>query len=213
MKGLLIKDFLIMRNQISSILLIIGIGMMMSLYMESSAVVAYLMMLGAMMALSTMAYDEHENGYRYMFTLPTTRKEYVMEKYLFCAIWIACAMVIGSIGSYLIMVFKKQIDMSEILAAMIVMLGTISLLVSVTIPARLKYGSEKSKIIIYIFFGIVAGIGLFLAKFISKETAAMIENFVNSNSTIISVIMILATILMIIISYLISVRIMQKKEF
>ena len=45
MKGLLIKDILIMRNQKSTSLLIVLMGVMMSIYMQSSTVIGYLMII------------------------------------------------------------------------------------------------------------------------------------------------------------------------
>ena len=213
MKGLLIKDVLIMRNQKSTSLLIVLMGVMMSIYMQSSAVIGYLMMIGGMLSLSTISYDEHENGLRYLFSLPVTRKEYVKEKYLFCIAWVIICMICGSLVCYLIMVFKKQVDMTELFATALTMFCVILVILAVSIYARIRYGSEKSRIIIYIFFGGISLIGFVLSKFISAEEVMAIERFVSTNAVTLMVILPIAAAIIYLISYLVSARYMEKKEF
>ena len=213
MKGLLIKDILIMRNQRSSILLIMLMGVAMSMYMQSSAIIGYLMMMGGMLSLSTISYDEYENGYRYLFSLPVTRKEYVKEKYLFCIVWIILCMVCGGLLCCVIMAFKKQIDMEDLLGTSVIMFSTIVFFLSVSIFSRIKYGSEKSKIIIYVFFAAIGLGGFLLSKFVLQETAIAVERFVSENGTALMVMLPMVSLICLFISYLFSVRCMEKKEF
>jgi len=213
MKGLLIKDVLFMRNQRSSAFLILIMGVAMSLYMQASAVIGYLMMMGGMLALSTMSYDEYENGYRYLFSLPTTREEYVKEKYLFCLIFVFLSMTLGALASFVIMVIKKQIDMEELIGTSVTMFSVLIIFLAVSIFSRIKYGSEKSKIIIYVFFGAIGLIGYLLSNFVSKETVAAVESFVKTNDTILMIGLPVLALMVFFISYLLSARVMEKKEF
>ena len=213
MKGLLIKDILIMRNQRSSALLILLMGIMMSVYMQSSAVIGYLMMMGGMLSLSTMSYDEHENGFRYLFSLPVTRKEYVKEKYLFCIAWVILCMICGSLACYVIMAFRKQIDMTELFGTCVTMFCTIVVFLAISIYARIRYGNEKSRIIIYIFFGGIGLIGFVLSKLVSPENVMAIEQFVSTNGTALMVVLPIVSLIVYLISYLISVGCTEKKEF
>ena len=213
MKGLLIKDILIMRNQKSTSLLIVLMGVMMSIYMQSSTVIGYLMMIGGMLSLSTISYDEHENGYRYLFSLPVTRKEYVKEKYLFSIAWVIICMICGSLVCYLIMVFKKQVDLTELFATALAMFCVIIFILAVLIYARIRFGSEKSRIIIYVVFGGISLIGFMLSKLVKADQVMAIERFVSTNATMLIVISLIAALIIYLISYLITARYMEKKEF
>ncbi len=122
-------------------------------------------------------------------------------------------MICGSLVCYLIMVFKKQVDMTELFATALTMFCVILVILAVSIYARIRYGSEKSRIIIYIFFGGISLIGFMLSKFISAEEVMAIERFVSTNAVTLMVILPIAAAIIYLISYLVSARYMEKKEF
>ena len=66
-------------------LVIIGvIGLMMLIiYDNPSFVFGYLTVMLSFLPITTLAYDDAENGAAYLFSLPVTRRGYVAEKYLF----------------------------------------------------------------------------------------------------------------------------------
>ena len=70
MKGLFMKDFLILKNQGKTMLIMFAMGIMMSLTFEPATLVFYVGMLGCLLALSTISYDEADNGYAFIFSLP-----------------------------------------------------------------------------------------------------------------------------------------------
>ena len=84
MKGLLIKDIRLMKNMRNSIIMILLIAVSMGAYMKDvSFIITYLALIGASFTTSTMSYDEFDNGYTFLLSLPVTRKGYVLEKYAF----------------------------------------------------------------------------------------------------------------------------------
>ena len=50
---------------------------------ESTFVVSYFTMIASMFVLSTISYDEYDNGYAFLFSMPFSRTSYVKEKYVF----------------------------------------------------------------------------------------------------------------------------------
>ena len=122
-------------------------------------------------------------------------------------------MICGSLVCYLIMVFKKQVDTTELFATALTMFCVILVILAVSIYARIRYGSEKSRIIIYIFFGGISLIGFVLSKFISAEEVMAIERFVSTNAVTLMVILPITAAIIYLISYLVSARYMEKKEF
>lgn len=85
MKGLLIKDLRLLYTQKSGLLLMCGLAVALSFYAElgSLFLVLYVTVFSCMLGLNTIAYDQFDNGYAFLFTLPITRRQYVAEKYIF----------------------------------------------------------------------------------------------------------------------------------
>ena len=75
MKGLLIKDFKILKGQkqfFAAVLIVMTVFLMTSTSL--SFVISYITVIMAMLTLTTIGYDEHENRMGYLFTLPVSRK-------------------------------------------------------------------------------------------------------------------------------------------
>ena len=108
---------------------------------------------------------------------------------------------------------KKQIDMQELIGTIMTMFSVLIIFLAVSIFSRIRYGNEKSKIIIYVFFAAIGLIGYLLSSFVSKETAIAVETFVNTNGTILMILLPITGLMVYLISYLLSVKVMEKKEF
>ena len=84
MKGLLIKDFKLLQGQKNFFITIIAIAGIMAIFMEdASFIIGYMTFVGSLFTLSTISYDEFDNGNAFLFSLPITRKDYILEKYGF----------------------------------------------------------------------------------------------------------------------------------
>ena len=84
MKGLWTKDIKLISSQQKSLLAIwiIAAGILITTDQISFAI-TYTSIITSMIGVSTITYDAFDNGNVFLFTLPFTRKEYAMEKYLF----------------------------------------------------------------------------------------------------------------------------------
>ena len=82
MKGLLIKDLKLFQLQGKFfICFVIAIGMILTFINHNATfLLAFLTFVMSNFSLSTISYDEFDNGYAFLFTLPITRKRYIMEK-------------------------------------------------------------------------------------------------------------------------------------
>ena len=81
MKGLLIKDLKLLKGQKNFFVVLIVIAIVLSVSMSSpSFVIGYMTFIGAVFTLSTISYDEFDNGNAFLFTLPFSRMDYVIEK-------------------------------------------------------------------------------------------------------------------------------------
>ncbi len=216
MKGLLLKDMLILKNQKKTMLMIVILGIALSLTMQITSVIVYFMMLGCMLALGTFAYDEMDNGYSFLFTLPVSRKTYVREKYLFMITWVLICAVFGIICCGILVLTglgKLENGWSDIPEYTLSMLTVILLIIAVSIPLRVKFGSERSRIVIYI----IVGAGLLLGVITSRIAGPAAESakalIAGLDPAKVIPILAAVSVILLLISEQITQKIIAKKEF
>lgn len=218
MKGLIIKDIKLMKLQRSFIvvliLLIAGMSIMAPTADFSAGFIScYLAILAPIFVVNTISYDEADNGLVFLFSLPFSRREYVIEKYLL-GLLIGLVSIVAVMGLTLIVGFAKgsedYLDMA--IAMMTAFFGELFFL-SLLVPLQLRLGSEKSR------YATIAAIGcsFILGYFIVKLLYGMginVEEYVNSISPqamFTGAIVIDGCLL--VASMLLSLRIIGKKEF
>lgn len=112
--------------------------------------------LSMFVVLSACAYDEQANFDSYALTLPLTRKDLVLSKYLLSFIAIIVNAVI-SIGTCAIlnMFFASRFTNSnwqELIITVVVISLVINLILCILLPLIFKYGSEKARILLMVIF-------------------------------------------------------------
>lgn len=218
MKGLLVKDFRLMKGQKNFlILLFIMIAFVFISGMDASFFMGYLPFLFMIAAMSTITYDEFDNGMAFLMVLPISRKLYVQEKYLFGGVLgftgLASAFVL-----FLISEINKGSSMTftQYILLFLCFLAFVILFLCLMIPIQLKFGSEKGRIVLFIiFFGII-GIVYLVSKITDKIPAQIIDVFQGIQKLPFGILAALAVgiyILALFISLKISLGIMEKKEW
>lgn len=206
MIGLLIKDMYILKNQQRSIILIFVIGAFMYLVNKDPyAIIALLTIIFSMFSVNTISYDEMDNGFPFLFTLPVSRKEYVYSKYIFGAF---CSIAAWGIS---IAFTAILIDSSVLEPEIIVFLLMGILLLSIEIPIQLKFGIERSRVATSIILMAIAAICVGVAKLADMLGITISEITLPENNLMIVIPCIVICILMYIISCAISISIIKKK--
>ena len=220
MKGLFVKDLLIIKSQWKSLIMFFIVGVIMSLSFEPTAVITYLVVISSMVAMGTIGYDEIDNGFCFLFTLPATRKDYVREKYLFCILWSAACAVIGTLLCLAMVRFNMggggAMQDFSITETIVVMGTTVLLLYAIMLPLRIKYGSEKSRLVLYLFFGVVAVVIFLAAKLPAAADlrAKFLAMAAQGGSGVgIAVAVFVFAAVCFVISFVAAERIIMKKEF
>lgn len=217
MRGLIEKDLRLTISRKQTLLIFFIMALVMGMTMDGTFIVGYLTMLGAILAVGTISYDEFDNGYAFLMTLPFERKTYVTEKYLFCLCMEAVSWCAGAfiycLGS---LVRNSGGNPAGDLLMLLSLIPALFLSVSVFIPLVLKYGSEKSRVALFMVFGLTA-LAAFGAKQVmsgQEQAFAGLEAALDALPPAV-VLLILTGVCGILsfISYLCSVRIMEKKEF
>ncbi len=214
MSGLLAKDLALMKQRGKIMLFLVAWGILMTFIMEDAAfVVGWIVMIAAITSISTISYDEYDNCMPFLMTLPVTRRDYAVEKYLFSAavgavFWLI-ALVIVIVSS---LVRGSVFSPAEELPGMVLFLGVLLAILALCIPPQLKWGAEKGRIMMLLIFGVVFVVSLLIGRFGGglQKAAAFLESLPMAGVILGSMAFSLALTA---VSVMISIRIMEKKEF
>ena len=216
MNGLLEKDFRLTLQKKQLFVVYILMGIVLAFNLDDSWIVSFFTMLGSMLGISTLSYDEYENGYTFLFTLPITRKIFVLEKYLFGILITSCfwiTAIIIQIGTFL---FRHKSYTAELFFTDLVFLFLFLFIFALLLPFFLKYGPEKARFVMFAFFGTILALIVLGTKIFSPEGASITESlsFLDQIPDILLIIpAVVIYIALYILSIRISIRIVEKKEF
>ena len=174
-----------------------------------------------MISLSRFSYDEMSKSNKYILTLPVTRKEIVLEKYVLAIgatilggiLGFIVTLLVGNVMNYLRPDNLIDINIETLLATSVGGMFGISLIQSIQIPSIFKWGAEKGRIQMFIVLFVLVIIGA-IAGFLLKQAGLSVdieklENILNNFGL---VALILLSCLMYFISYKISYKIYKNKD-
>ena len=218
MKGLLIKDIKLLLGQKKFFTVVIAMGIFFMLSNENPVSgVSYITMLLSIFTLSTISYDEFDNGMAFLMTLPIERKTYAREKYVFAGMIAVLSAVGTSILAYILgKVMNVEVDMTEVIGVACVIVLISWLMLAITIPLQIKFGAEKGRIAMLLAVGGVFGVLFFLAKGLSSsgvDISGVVLFLQGLEAWQLVSASVFAVILVLLASYLICVRIINKKEY
>lgn len=217
MAGLIEKDIRILLQRKQVIVLFMVIAIILGFSMGGTFVVGYTTFCILILAVSTISYDEFDNGFSFLMTLPVTRQIYVMEKYILCAICGVVAWVFSLVICICENQYKQTIVVTEdLFIEAVIMLPAVLLVMDMMIPVQLKYGSEKSRVVMITIIGIVmvAGIGVKkVVETLDLPLALLFEKLQGITDMQMLIGCIVFTIAATLLSLAISVKIINNKEF
>lgn len=217
MKGLVIKDFNLIKLQKKFFIVNIAIAIAISLMNNDPVfILGYQTFVMSMFTLSTITYDESNNGNAFLFTLPISRNDYVREKYAFSLLVGSGFWLLSLVMAVIINNIKGAMPMVELLMTAFLIFPIMVILYAVMIPFQLKFGAEKGRMAIVGAVGILF-ITIFLLIKIITAFGVNIKNVFNNilllKTTVLITTVILVSFVLLFISMKISVLIMRNKEF
>ncbi len=172
MKGLLRKDFTLLLQNRSYLMLLAVILLVMSFSLEGPFLAAYSVMICAMLGLSTLNADQAEGTMSFLFTLPVSRRLYVREKFLFCLL--LCAAGLG-VGIGLLAAKSLVLHQPELLGQGLPFLAgffpAMAVMTCVLLAIQLRFGPERSRVILLLFYGGIAALAVGLNKVLPGSDA------------------------------------------
>ena len=216
MKGLIIKDLCVIKNQMKSLLLVLALFIFLSIANKDATFVLFLIPFYMIMILiTTFSYDEFNKWECYCNSLPLSRKEIVKAKYLLFNATSLIVLILGVLASFIIPNFIENTTFESIYASIIGVAFGICLVISLLIPFYYKFGSQKGRIMLFLTVAILAlliGTITSLDVFNNIELMNIINSLNNLSLGMFTLLLIIVTIIIMTISYYISVKIYSNKE-
>ena len=205
MAGLVEKDFRLIWCNKQALIFLLIIGVVIGLQNEA-VILGWLPFVISILLINTITYDELDKGYGFLMTLPIDAETYVREKYFFCLTGGTVSWLVAA-GLYMILEMKQQIPV------VLVFLPVTALLIALLIPLQLVSGVEKSRVVISGACGVMGASVIAFAKLVKTNVLSAFSFLNQMNGWILAGIAVVVIVLLILLSYAISVRIMEKKEF
>lgn len=218
MKGLLIKDYKLILNQKNFFFLMIALSIGMLLFSDDVIFpLGFLTFVISLFTISTISYDDYNNGYAFLFTLPITRKKYVKEKYCFGLLLGSFSWILTTILGSMVILNRGIFSIQEFLLCSLSILAAMLIFLALTLPFQLKFGQEKGRIALIGVLGAVSIIGIvinqILTSFFHIDFGTLFNTLPAINISMLIFFLILVALICLWVSYKISTTIMEHKEF
>ena len=205
MKGLLRKDLYMIWSYGRTLLVISAIFLFSSVFMPSEEnffFVAYPVLMGGILPVTLLSYDERFGWNRYCDALPLTRKQVVDERYLMTLLsFLALFAVTLAVQAVVLLPKGRREDLVQ-LAGLLPCFGLAA--PAILLPVSLRYGVEKGRLVYFFIIGLVVAAGLVFSSDLLQVSGAI------GNGGVAAVL--LGALLVFGASWLLSIRIYAKRE-
>ena len=208
MVGLVYKDLMVMRR---TLLLYGAMGLVYVVIAiagdQYGMVFALMMIVSAMVPVSAISYDERSKWDRIVNTMPLSRKEVVLAKYLLAILLTAVSSVL--IFAFYMLVPEMPLAEKAITTAIMAMMAMVYQ--AALMPVMFKFGSEKGRtIMLAILF--VPAVLIFAIGEMNIIDFGAVGSFLDRNEAIIPYILAGIVLVIYTLSMALSVKIYQKKD-
>ena len=217
MKGLILKDFLVLKKNFRIFAVILGAYIIMAALglLDSNIIILMIIVLMLTLPISAFAYDEQSNWIRYAMSMPAGRKNVVKARYISCLIVLAAGASVSLITGLIAGAGNrdKQVE-SMIMVAIGVTVGLIYMAINLVL--NYKLGVEKARIWLYVLVMTPAILIGLIARFGFSGAAEMDAWFADTASVLSPAVLALIPLIAVLglfLSYFMSVRIVGKKDY
>lgn len=209
MKALLIKELLVIWRQGKFMLLLALLYSIMAVTGSGYFLAGFSVIFMSMLPITVMGFDERSKWDHYAVTMPYSRKDIVLSKYIFSATSAFTAIIVYIIASIVKLYVEKQTpDFRSLINQSILMLSAGLFFSTVNLPVMFKFGVDKGRMWFILLTVIIAGGISSLLTFINTDSI-QIESFVQR---ITPVLLTFISLGLLSLSALISIKIFERKE-
>ena len=213
MKGLILKELYLIKSFSKQYVLLMVLMGAWSIFVHNISFVAiYVMVLGSSMVLSTTSMDEAVSFHKFAVTMPVNARTLVKSKYVILFLTVG-------VGELLVWLFSAAVNLlptgSMEIVGMEGMIVTGCLFLSAnaaSIPAMFKVGVTKSRYTYLIVMVVIGGVILGGYK-ASKLAGLSLDDMLTEMEWALNLTAVILAAVIVAVSYFISVKIVQKKEW
>ena len=156
MKGLLLKEFYMLRHYCRTYLLIIFVFVCFSfINSENLFFVFYPCMIAGIIPITLLGYDEQSKWHKYSHTLPYTKAHLVSAKYILGLFLQIFVLLLTGIVQAIRMYTQGTFILTDYAILMTLLLIISCITSSISLPFMFKLGVEKGRMAYYIMIGFV----------------------------------------------------------
>lgn len=205
MRGLIWKDFLVLRKTLRLyVLFLLGI-------FDLTFVTTFCVVILMILPISAFSYDEFARWDRYAHTLPLSPRQIVGGRYLFVLLLLLVVAAIGAVSAVLLS-FTGSADLWESLSAQLASLGVALFIVDVMLPLNYRLGPERARPFLFAVT-FLPFILLFLLAKVNILDLSFLNRLQPSQAAVGFILFPLIALAGLALSFLISCRVTERKEY
>lgn len=201
MKGLILKDLMNFKQQWKVFAIFLVLYAFISISSKNNYMGALLIVMCAVLPTTFMSYDEKAKWDKYALSMPLSRDDMVLSKYIISIIFFIAAFLLN----ILLNLLMGSIQIKKVLFESTTLCAVGILYISIILPILFKYGVEKSRLIVMMIF-----FTPFIIAILSSKLGINVSYKQILNTSYFTFLLI--SIVIFIISTLISLSIYKKKE-
>ncbi len=176
MKGLLLKDWYMMKKYCRAYLLIAAVFIAVSLVSNDNLfLVFYPCLLCGMIPVNLLGYDERSRWMQYSGTMPYTKTQIVSAKYLIGLLAQLAIMIAIGTAQGIKMSVAGNFDLGEFAVLLLLLLIVSTLTSSISLPFIFKLGVEKGRTAYYVMIGFVCGASVLASSLLRGQLVTEIQ--------------------------------------
>jgi len=214
MKALILKDFYNLKKQGRFILGVAILYGIIGMFISGEFFAPFLGILCLILPINIFSFDKNSNWDNYALTLPLTRAQLAVSKYVTGFLLVFCAIALNTIFYGISYLLPNTLPLSATTHLIICysIFCTASLAFSVLFPFIFKFGVEKSRIILIIIF-LLPSITIAALPKLAGEMEVNLRFLSQSSPAILAIVSFVILLSILAISISISIGIINKKDF
>lgn len=207
MKGLLLKDWYMMKKYCrSSLFVAVGFIVLSLIGNDNLFFVFYPFLLCGMIPVNLLGYDERSRWIQYSGTMPYTKTQIVSGKYLVGLLVQVILLIVMGVVQTVKMMTAGEVVLGDFAVLMLLMFIVSTLTSAIPLPFIFKLGAEKGRTAYYVMIGFACGVSILASGFYKGQLG------IEMNPNWLLAVLVVAGIGIYILSWYMSIVFYKKRE-
>ena len=214
MKGLLKKEWYVLFNKPVMLLLPIMIFIIMGLSTKSIAMILYLPLYAGILPVSLITTDETSRWERFALGMPYSRKTLVSAKYMMSILLVLLGTLLTSV--ILLLFLNNAFTLQQSVLTVAAIAAGSLLLPSVLLPLNLKFGTAKARLALFILLAVCGSVSAVALNHEGEDVRFDLFAKIAAwglSPALLTVLLLAAAVILMFVSWMISVTIYKRKQF